>query len=278
MIIEQLKEMKDFTNSEKLIAQYILENPSELQSLSAEDLGKRTFTSRATIVRFYKKLSLASYRDFQRNVEADLNEAYRIKSLISEEPVDETSTYKDILNIVPSIYELSVTNTKMIMDHPAMNRVLNKLKYSEKISIYGLGVSFTIAETTAFKLMTLGYEAAAYNGLNEHYVKAKREHKKDVAILISLTGNNATIEKIAKYMKENGIFVVGIFGSEYGEIKEYCDEILEIYSKKQILSLEIINALSAANYIIDVLFVSLLVQDYQQNVTASIDVLNAKDY
>lgn len=99
-----------------------------------------------------------------------------------------------------------------------------------------------------------------------------------MAIVISLTGSNPNILRIAEYMKKNGIFVIGIIGSEYNEIANFCDEILEVYSKKQILSLEVINGLTAANYIFDILFVSLLVQDYQHNVDAAIEVLKYKDY
>ena len=270
--------MDGFTNSEKAIAQFILDNPSKFQNLTSEELANKTYTSRATVIRLCKKLSTSGYREFQRMIISDLNEMYKIKSMISEEPVDETSTYKDIINIVPSIYELAITNTKMILNHLAMNRVLNKLKYSRKISIYGIGISYTIAETAAFKFMSLGIQCSAFNGLNEHYVQTSKSKKEEVAIVISLTGSNPNILRIAEYMKKNGIFVIGIIGSEYNEIANFCDEILEVYSKKQILSLEVINGLTAANYIFDILFVSLLVQDYQHNVDAAIEVLKYKDY
>ena len=40
MILEKLRERKRFTNSEKLIAEYVLKHPEQLYQLSVEELGK----------------------------------------------------------------------------------------------------------------------------------------------------------------------------------------------------------------------------------------------
>ena len=46
-------------------------------------------------------------------------------------------------------------------------KIIEKLKKSKKIEIYGVGISNVIVRLTAFKFMTLGLEKA-YDGLNEH--------------------------------------------------------------------------------------------------------------
>lgn len=74
MIIELLKKMDGFTNSEKAIAQFILDNPSKFQNLTSEELANKTYTSRATVIRLCKKLSTSGYREFQRMIISDLNE------------------------------------------------------------------------------------------------------------------------------------------------------------------------------------------------------------
>ena len=43
MILEKLRERKRFTNSEKLIAEYVLKHPEQLYQLSVEELGKETY-------------------------------------------------------------------------------------------------------------------------------------------------------------------------------------------------------------------------------------------
>lgn len=48
MIIRRLEAKENFTNNEKIIADYILGNLNEVQSLSAEALAKKSFTSKAS--------------------------------------------------------------------------------------------------------------------------------------------------------------------------------------------------------------------------------------
>lgn len=49
--------------------------------------------------------------------------------------------------------------------------------------------------------MTLGKECDAHSGINEHFILSQKNSRQCVAILISFTGNNSEMIKIAKYLK-----------------------------------------------------------------------------
>lgn len=171
MILEKLRERKRFTNSEKLIAEYVLKHPEQLYQLSVEELGKETYTSKATVIRLCKKLEVNSYQEFKRQVEFEYNELSRISSLLKDEPVDENSTYQDIVKVIPTIYDKSIVQTRLDLDQNKMIQVINRLSQAKCISIYGTGISYTIASQAAFKIMTLGKECDAHSGINEHHKK-----------------------------------------------------------------------------------------------------------
>lgn len=63
MLIEKLQRGIDFTNHEKLLAEYILQYPDDFQQINCEELGKATFTSKSTVVRMCKKLSVSGYQE-----------------------------------------------------------------------------------------------------------------------------------------------------------------------------------------------------------------------
>lgn len=65
MIIEKLMRQADFTDVEKSIADYLLQNGYEVKNMSISDLAKRTYSSPATITRFCRKLDLDGYKKFQ---------------------------------------------------------------------------------------------------------------------------------------------------------------------------------------------------------------------
>ena len=51
MIFEQLTEMKGFTHQEQAVARYILEHTEAILPMSAEELAKASYTSKATVIR-----------------------------------------------------------------------------------------------------------------------------------------------------------------------------------------------------------------------------------
>ena len=133
MIIRKLEEKMDFTNNEKVIADYILDNLNELSLLSAENLAKKSFTSKASVVRLCKKLKVKGYRDFQRKIEKELAEMYKIQGLLSKEPVNTLTSYEEIVSIIPTLYERVIGDTKFNLNPEVMKKIIEKLKKSKKI-------------------------------------------------------------------------------------------------------------------------------------------------
>ena len=61
-----------FSASEKVIAQYILNNTEEVLNLSTVKLAQKTYTSPATIVRLCQKLNYKGYNDFKMDLATNL--------------------------------------------------------------------------------------------------------------------------------------------------------------------------------------------------------------
>ncbi len=272
MIIRKLESKENFTNSEMIIADFILKNLNEIQSLSAENLARKSFTSKASVIRLCKKLNVDGYRDLQRQVDRELNEMYKIQGLLSEEPVSAKTSYEEIISIIPTLYERVIGDTRLNLDPVVMKKIIGKLKKTRKIEIYGVGISHTIAKLTSFKFMTLGIESEAHDGINEHYVVATRKGKEDMAIIISLSGNNPYMIKIAKYLKERGVYIIGIGNGISEDISKACSEYIEIHAPNYILSFEMLSAFTGINYVLDILYTSLLVENYYKNVETSMEV------
>lgn len=66
-VLEKLYVQNNFTEREKMISNYIIENSEEVVNMSSRQLAKNTFTNSTTIVRFIKKLGYHSYNDFKIN-------------------------------------------------------------------------------------------------------------------------------------------------------------------------------------------------------------------
>lgn len=263
MIIELLENKKNFTNAELQITAYILLNPFEFLHMTATELGEKTYTSKATVFRLCKKIGIKSYDELKRQVDREMHEKKRLNSLLEQEPFQKNSSIQDIIRILPSFYDVAISNTKLTFDTDTLTRVVEKINVARTINIYATGITESCANTAMFKFLSIGKECSVYGALNEHYLLTVHKEKM-VAILLSFKGNNPGIIHIAKYLKQLGIYTVGIGGLKSDQLKKICDEYIEIYQKKLVLSLEVMTPYISMTYIFDVLFASLLVKNYDE--------------
>lgn len=274
MLFEKLKEEINFTNHEKDVARYILKNADKVPGMSTSELAKESYTSKATVVRLIRKLGLDGYQEFKLKLVEEINHKNRIDQMLANEPITDQSSYTDIINTLPVLYDKAVTNTKLSLNKNSMNRIHNVLKSAMCIDIYGTGISYILAQSAAFKFSTLGVECSAYESINGHYLAA-RKNKKTVAFLISFTGANRTVIQMAKYLREaTNNYVVGIVGPHNDRIRQYCHEIVEIPNRDSLLSLDVITSFSATTYVLDIFFSLLLAQCYEEHAKSSLEMLN----
>lgn len=87
----RIKEYNDsYTATEKLIAEYILEN--DILQDSAQALGEKTNTSAAAIIRFSKKIGFKGFSDLKMNLAQSTKEEEKQEVDLIFEPEDNIST------------------------------------------------------------------------------------------------------------------------------------------------------------------------------------------
>ena len=272
MLLVQLREMKNFTNHERDVAEYILGHMDQIPDISAGELARASLTSKATVVRLSKKLGLSGYQELKLRLVAEMNQSERISQLISKEPITGNSSYSDIILTLPGLYDKAITNTRLTLDKNTMMRIGRFLQGAECIDIYGTGISYVLAQAAAFKFATLGLECSAYESINGHYLAA-RKHKRTVAFLISFTGANRTVERMGEYlMTATNNHIVGILGPHSQVTGKWCHEVVEIPNRDSVLSLDVITSFMAGNYVFDIFFSMLLAGCQEEHVKSSLEM------
>ncbi len=273
MLIEKLEQGINFTNHEKEVAQYILENLDKVPGMSSTELAKYSFTSKATVVRLSQKLGLSGYQELRLKLVEEMNQKNRLSQMLKSEPIHDKSTYTEIIHTLPILYDKAITNTRISLNKNSMNKIKHMLLRTECIDIYGAGISYILAQSAAFKFATLGIESSAYESINGHYLAA-RKNKKTVTFLISFTGANRTMIRAAKYLKKaTNNYIVGIVGPHNEVIQKWCHEIVEIPNRDSLVSLDVITSFLAATYVMDIFFSLLLSEHYNEHAKSSLEML-----
>ena len=93
MLLEQLKSEKGFTNHEKDVARFILENLERIPQMSAGEVAKGAFTSKATVVRLGQKLGLSGYQEFRIKLVAEVSQKNRIDKILANRSIIRRAQY-----------------------------------------------------------------------------------------------------------------------------------------------------------------------------------------
>lgn len=119
--------------------------------MSTEELAKVTYSSPATIVRLSKKTGAKNYNHFKILFLEEYLETEKLDELLEADPLNKKSSITEIMNMLPNLYEHALKKTKFYIDERQLKSIANKLKLVEKIDVYGLGISYSLAQQSTFK-------------------------------------------------------------------------------------------------------------------------------
>lgn len=96
--------------------------------MSTGELARAAYTSKATVVRLCQKLGFSGYQEFKLKLVEEVSQRQRIDRILANEPITGESSYTDIINTLPGLYDKAVTNTRLSLDKNVMTRINNVLQ------------------------------------------------------------------------------------------------------------------------------------------------------
>ena len=143
--------------AEKHIADWILDNPGEIISLSIIELAEKCGCGEATIVRFAKRLGFSGYQELKFML-GNQNGKKQVSTHITADD-DAYTIYDKVCN---DIY-LSLEKTKSSLEKKSLSLAADKICNAKKIVIFGLGNSASIATDASHKCLRAGLNCVAYS-------------------------------------------------------------------------------------------------------------------
>jgi len=265
MIIDKLREYKEFTSQEETVAKFIINNSREVLHMNIQELAISSYTSTSTIFRMCKKIGLDGFIEFKYNFTLEYEKMNEIDKDINDIPYNKRTTISEIIELVPLIYFKAIDRTNRLTDRQTLIRCINEILRCEFIGIYGLGLNFTLAQLYQTKFEEVGKTCIAYNTPIWHSLaKLKAENTKLFVILITWSGENPTILSTAKRMKVLGIPTLLLTGKENKKLSSLCTETITMFSSTNALyQHNMINTISIQS-ILDIFVSAVFVKNYEK--------------
>lgn len=262
--IMRIKEMlPSLPQSEKKIANYILENPEEIISLTANELGKRSETSGAAVIRLCKSLSLKGFHDLKIRIAGDLqrNEEQGFRDI---EP-DETS-----LSIIDKMTNNSIQTlreTAQLIDMDELQAAIKVMNGASKILFIGVGASGIIARDAEQKFIRINKNAYAFEDMHMAATLVANTDDNDVVFGISFSGETVEIANILHLARKRGVKTISL--TKYGKwpVTDHAD--IKLYTsatREPIFRSGATSSRMAQLQVIDILFMSVATLQYHATV------------
>ena len=234
--------------AEKQIADWIMENPGKIISLSIVELAEQCKCGEATIVRFSKRLGLNGYQELKISLASEGGTSHVSTNITENDTAFEI--YEKVCN---DIY-MSLEKTKKSLNPDAIANAAQKLCNAKKIVVFGLGNSASVATDASHKFLRAGLNAVAYSDNHMQVIAASHLSKDDVVVGISHSGSSKDIVEALKLAKERGTTTIAITNSGKSPILKQADIVLSTTADETQYNILALNSRIVQLAIIDSLY------------------------
>ncbi len=192
--------------SEQKVADYVLENPSDVIHMRIVDLASEANVSEPTVVRFCRALHYDGFQDFKLTLAQGLasNANFEQFSLNSKDTVSE---FKQ------KIFDSTVGNMMRVreeLDANTLEEAINAIASTNRLELYGFGASAPVCNDAQHKFHRLKIAASAYSDPHMQMISATTLTEQDVVIAISQTGRTKDLLHAVKLVKDAGVTVISL--------------------------------------------------------------------
>ena len=241
--------MSDFSKSQKLISNYILENYDKAAYMTASKLGATVKVSESTVVRYAIELGFDGYPEFQHS----LQEIVRTK-LTSFQRMEVTNSLigdGDALTKVLMSDIDKIKRTVEDIDHEAFEAAVNSIVGAKNIYIIGIGSASVLASALNINLRMIfdNVRFIVASSATEIYEQIISIGKGDVMVAISFPRYSKKVVSAVNLAKKSGADVIALTDNAASPIASLADQNLfarsdmASFADSLVAPLSVINAL-----------------------------------
>lgn len=249
--------------SDKRLADYLLEQPERARHLSSQQLAQEAGVSQSSVVKFAQKIG---YKGFPA-LKLALSDA--LASQTSGEPVP-------VHNGIWGNDPLRSVGEKLIQEHmAAMNATLEvnseqrlaqgvaMLAGARRIMLVGIGASGLVAKNLAWKLMKIGVNAVVELDMHALLATVQAMSPQDLLVAISYSGERREVNLAAEEARQVGMPVLAITGFAPNRLQQHASHCLYTLAEEQTTRSAAISSTSAQQLLTDLLFMGLIQKDLE---------------
>lgn len=264
-ILSKLRNRSLFSSTEYQIAQFIYNNPEEAIHMSVREIASKTYTNPTSVMRVCKKLCEEGFGQFRIELAKEISFT-QTSDLTSQEAMSQKlDNIDEIMQQLKTSVIQSIEFTQKLISKECIKKIVELLNIAATIDVYGRGSSNDVGKDFRYKMYRLGYSIHLFENIDLQAIQAFNSDSTHVAIILSSSGETPEILNFAKILNQKRTPVITITGSQDCSLLKYSDYPLFFQCFESNQRVGGITSRSAMQYILDVIYFSVLNADYEKH-------------
>ena len=266
LLIDQLKQQNNFSDTEKIVANYILNNMKKAAEINIKNLAADTFCSVATISRFCKKLGYESSHQFKIRLASEIASSGQNERIAYDFPFDMQDSPEGIAESIKNLSIQTLNDSFSDIDINLIKEAAYMIDKAQQIDIYANGNSLVPAIDLHNKLLWMGKNSNLELIRGFQRLKADALLSQSVAIVFSYYGMSDRSIGIVKTLESKKIPYILITGPKLNPLCIHAKIVIHVPPVEEfIYKMAPISSRVAMTYVSDLLYSILFSFHYENN-------------
>lgn len=277
--IQQIRgSYKNLRQSEKKVADYILQNADKVMNSSISEIAKNSNISEATVIRFCKAAGFVGFQDLKLALAKSSVQSDSLKIFENISKADDlgTAIQKVLANDVVALNE-----TLKNLDLVQLKKVAEIINSARIIFLYGLGTSGMVAEYASYRFTRMGLITKEYVDSHSIALSTATVKKQDVVLVVSQSGSTKEVVEALEAVKKHDALTISITGYPNSPAAKSSDIVLGSAVSETPLESGGMPSLLAQLSVIDAILVSAALENFDSSIDmiqATAEALKTKKY
>jgi DNA-binding MurR/RpiR family transcriptional regulator len=216
------------TSAERMVAEWVLENPEPVLTLSMSQLADEIEVSDTTVLRMCRAAGFEGYTALKLSIAQDLVSPTHLL----HHDLEEGDSPAAVVHKLFTASSQSMHDTLELLDPAALERVADYLETARSTLVCAVGASQIVAQSIDLRLLRLGLNCAAPADTQTQLARAALLEPGDLLIVVSYSGTTKDLLSVAELARGRGIRIVVITGNSASPLARLADECLVAVSRE----------------------------------------------
>lgn len=250
------------TKQNKKLAEFVMDHPDQVISMTAKALGEASGTSAAAVVRMCQQLGY----DSLEQMKIDIARAMSDEEL--QEPIDlmvsSSDTVGDIVKKLSYSQVSALEETAALLGLEDIRRAVDLLQKAGRVYLFGIGSSGLAAQELCHRLNRIGkpciFLLDGHTAL-EYSAVASAD---DLLICFSYSGETKEVYLAARQAQKRGVPVIAVTRTRTSTLSRCASIVIRIPEMEKRVRIAAVSSITSQMFIIDVLYMCLVQMNFEQ--------------